>query len=177
MPVLTVNLQEALISLYKFLCIFNAKCVLAAHNYSFDYPRLIKAIDKTFMDKYFSSIVFGFVDTIPAIKKITGLNKRGQNKLEFLAQNLKIEGFNAHDALGDVCMLSKIIEILHISDAQLIQSCLKWDCAKEKVELSKKCKSLIKTLDIFKSVISAQIRKKIIASNIDSNMIIEACKS
>ena len=43
-PVITINLQEALISLYQFLFAFQKKCVLTAHNRAFDYPRLFKSI-------------------------------------------------------------------------------------------------------------------------------------
>ncbi|OXU16396.1 hypothetical protein TSAR_014360 [Trichomalopsis sarcophagae] len=47
----TVPLSEAMIAFYEFLYLFQKKCVLTAHNCNFDYPRLLKAIKTTLMDK------------------------------------------------------------------------------------------------------------------------------
>ena len=66
-----VNLQDALIGLYKFLYRFKSPCVLATHNCSFDYPRLMRAVEKTHFDKHLQSLVYGFSDTLPIIRKIT----------------------------------------------------------------------------------------------------------
>jgi len=89
-PVITVTLLEALIAFYEFLCCLKRKCILCAHNCSFDYTRLIRAIDKVFMKDHYKTIVYGFCDTLPIIKKITGKKSKGSNKLENLAKELNI---------------------------------------------------------------------------------------
>ncbi|KAK0077763.1 hypothetical protein PV326_009843, partial [Microctonus aethiopoides] len=109
--VITVALQEAVVSLYRFLFLFNRKCILTAHNCTFDYTRLMRDIEKTFMDIYFKTIVSGFADTLPLIRAATGLNKAGDNKLENLGKRLGIQGFQAHDALGDVYIRKSRVEI------------------------------------------------------------------
>lgn len=172
----TVNLQEALVSLYQFLCKFKNKCVLTAHNCSFDYPRLVKAIEKTYLDKYFQSIVYGFSDTLPIIRSVTGVKTAGSNTLENLANNLKIQGFQAHDAVGDVAMLEQIVLKLEISETQIIQSSFTWNSAKEKILLSKKISLNLKLYDELKDCTSKETKKKLIAANISVDEIIDKYK-
>lgn len=83
--VCSVILSGALQAFYTFLCELHEKCVLVAHNCNFDRPRLLAAIEKTFLLTHFKTVVHGFADTLPLIKKVTGLTKKGENKLENLA--------------------------------------------------------------------------------------------
>lgn len=76
----TFDLTEALVAFYQFLCSFKQKCVLTAHNCSFDRPRLIKAIKKVSMFAQFQSIINGFSDTLTIIKKFTGNKGKNENK-------------------------------------------------------------------------------------------------
>ena len=172
----TVKLQEALLSLYQCLFLFKRKCVLTAHNCVFDYPRLMKAIEKTHLDKYFQSIVYGFSDTLPLIRSITKVNTAGHNKLENLAKLLNIHGFQAHDAIGDVAMLEQIVLNLNITNMQISQSSFTWNTAKEKILLSQKYTLNIKLYDEFKNCTSVNMRKRFIATDTSVNMIIDAYK-
>ena len=169
-PVITINLQEALISLYQFLFAFQKKCVLTAHNCAFDYPRLFKAIRKTYLDKYFQRLVYGFSDTLPLIRSISEVKTAGYNKLENIAQRLKIQGFQAHNAIDDVAVLNKIIVALKMwnnqIEKQIIESSLIWYAAEEKILLSDKCNSSMKLYDELKSCTSVQMRKRMIACDI-----------
>ena len=65
----TVPLSDAIIAFYEFLYLFQKKCVLTAHNCNFDCPRLLNAVKITFMEKYYQSVILGFADTLPLIKK------------------------------------------------------------------------------------------------------------
>lgn len=64
----TVSLLDAMISFYQFLYRFGRKCILTAHNCNFDYPRIMAAAKKVYMEHHFQSVVLGFADTLPLIK-------------------------------------------------------------------------------------------------------------
>lgn len=174
--VITVALQEAVVSLYRFSFLFNRKCILTAHNCTFDYTRLMRDIEKTFMDIYFKTIFSGFADTLPLIRAATGLNKAGDNKLENLGKRLGIQGFQAHDALGDVSILEKVVSKLGINEDLIIQSSLKWDDIKQKSLSSHKCQSLRKSYKVLSKCVSVKMRKRMIASDISYKMIIDIYK-
>lgn len=143
--VIAVSLQEAILCLYRFIFMFKRKCIFAAHNCIFDYPRLMRGIIETFMDKYYETIVVGFADTLPHIRVATRSKQFGDNKLQNLAKRLEILGFQAHDALGDVSILERVLVKLNISQQQLIKSSLNWNDAKEKVLFADKCNLLLKS--------------------------------
>ncbi|KAK0177085.1 hypothetical protein PV328_001164 [Microctonus aethiopoides] len=72
------------------------------------------------------------------VKVATRSTKFGDNKLENLAKRFEIRGFQAHDALGHVSVLKRVLVKLNISQEQLIKSSLNWNDAKEKVLLADK---------------------------------------
>ncbi|KAK0075894.1 hypothetical protein PV325_006191, partial [Microctonus aethiopoides] len=77
------------------------------------------------------------------IRVATRSTKFGDNKLENLAKRFEIRGFQAHDALGHVSVLKRVLVKLNISQEQLIKSSLNWNDAKEKVLLADKCNLLL----------------------------------
>jgi len=70
------------------------------------------------MKDHYKTIIYGFCDTLPIIKKITGKKSKGSNKLENLTKELNISYDKAHDALHDVIMLEQVIKKLQISDVE-----------------------------------------------------------
>lgn len=125
--VLTITLCVALIGLYEFLCIFNRKCILVAHNCSFDYRRLMGAMQKVFMQKQFHAIIYGYANSRPIIKMKTNKKKKSHNKLENFAREFNINCNKAHDALYDVVMLDLALNKSNITDIDLISSSISWD--------------------------------------------------
>ena len=89
---------------------------------------------------------------------------------------MKIKDFKAHDALGDVVILNEVIAKYKVTDKEIITSAIKWQTAKEKLSVSKKCISDMKLYKELKSCTSVQMRKKIIASDITVAMVIGAYK-
>ena len=87
--VTVVSLSEALLKLYQFLCSLKRKCILTAHNCSFDFPRLMNAIKKTFMREHFHAIIHGYYDTLPVIKMKTGKRVKVTINWRILLKNLK----------------------------------------------------------------------------------------
>ena len=69
--VITLSRLEAIVALYQFLTSFGRKCILTAHNCSFDYPRLINVIETVFMIDHFQIVVEGFCDSLPIIRNVT----------------------------------------------------------------------------------------------------------
>ena len=89
---------------------------------------------------------------------------------------MKIKDFKAHDALGDVVILNEVIAKYKVTDKEIITSAIKWQTAKEKLSVSKKCVSDMKLYKELKSCTSVQMRKKMIASDITVAMVIDAYK-
>ncbi|XP_058801603.1 uncharacterized protein LOC131670209 [Phymastichus coffea] len=174
--VVAVTLPEALIGLYQFLFAFKKKCVLTAHNCAFDCPRLIKGVDKTFLTKYFQSIVFGFSDTLPIVRGMSNIKGAGHNKLQNIAARLKIEGYAAHDALDDIAILNEILTKLKITNDEMKNHAIQWSAEKDKIALTDKCQSNMKLYDELKTCTSVQMRKKMIACDISVDMIIDNYK-
>ena len=108
------------------------------------------------------------------------VKKAGYNKLENIAQRLKIQGFQAHNAIDDVAVLNKIIVALKMSnnqiEKQIIELSLKWNAVEEKILLSDKCNSIMKLYDELKGCTSVQMRKRMIACDITVNMVIDTYK-
>lgn len=171
-PVPVVSLFEALLGFYEFLSIFKKKCILTAHNCSFDRPRFMAAVEKVFLTEHFKNIVYGFCDTLPIIRKVTGKKGKGCNKLKNLAQEFEINCDKAHDALFDVIMLSHIIKKLEIKNVHLKNCILTWSAANEKINLSKTISSSLPNLNKLKDCLSLEMRKKMIAANITYDMVV-----
>lgn len=172
----TLPLSEAMLHFFQFLCTFEKKCILTAHNCSFDYPRLMNAIEKVFMKKHFQSIIYGFCDTLPIIRKCTGKKGKGQNKLQILAENFGINCDKAHDAIEDVIILEKVLIKLNISTIQLRESTISWIDATNKIMFAQNLPKALKSLNALNDCTSISIRKKLIGSNITYDMIVSAYK-
>lgn len=69
--VITLSLRDAMFAFYTFLCSLKNKCILTAHNCSFDSKRLIRVTKLVSMEEYFKSIIVGFADTLPLFRKVS----------------------------------------------------------------------------------------------------------
>ena len=76
--------------------------MLTAYNCNFDCPRLLNTVKITFTEKYYQSVILGFADTLPLIKKCNQNKGKGENKLETVANNMNIDTSQAHNDLDDV---------------------------------------------------------------------------
>lgn len=172
--VIAVSLYESILGFFEFLCRFRKKCILIAHNCVFDYPRLMKAIEKVFMKEHFRAIIKGFCDTLPIIRKTTGNKGKGTNKLENLAINLQIDSTNAHDAIADVKMLEQVLIKLNISNDKLKEHYFTWSDAENKIIFAQNLPSALQNLNALKDCTSAGMRKKMVCANITYEMIVDA---
>ncbi|KAK0083942.1 hypothetical protein PV326_006467 [Microctonus aethiopoides] len=174
--VISVTLQNALLQFYNFLGELKKKCVLVAHNCTFDRPRLVQAIQKSLLTQYFRAVIFGFSDSLPIIKNVTKLTGKGENKLEKLAETLKISTSNAHNAANDVAMLEQVIMKLGISNESFFNSTLTWDDAIKRQKFDEELPKALKKLDALKTCTSFATRKKIVAADISYDLILEVYK-
>ena len=170
----TVSLIEAMIAFYEFLYSLKKKCVLTAHNVNFDYPRLLQATKTTFMEKHYRSIILGFADTLPLIKKCTKKKGKGQNKLETVAQSMNIDTSQAHNALDDVLILDKVLENFNITHENIIKHVVTIDEIDRREKFAKELPSALQQLNALNECRSLATRKKIVAARISFNMIVEA---
>ena len=158
--VCSLMLSEVLKKFYNYLSSLGKKCVLVAHNCNFDRPRLLGAIQKMFLLNHFQTIVYGFADTLPLIKKATGLTKKEDNKLENLATTYAIPTINAYNAINDVIMLEQVMIKLGISSKTVLESTLKWEKAIQHNKHMLELPNALKKLEALNTCTSLAMRKK-----------------
>ena len=172
--VVTVSLSEAMRAFYQFLCIFGRKCILTAHNCKFDQSRLMRSIEQLFMMEQFESIIEGFSDTLPIIRKCTGRKGKGSNKLGSIADDLQISTDQAHNAIYDVEMLDQVLCKLNITSQQLIECAISWSKIQENKIFLEKLPNALKELNSLNECTTLSTRKKIIVAGITFDMILNA---
>lgn len=158
--VLTISLTDAMQALCQFLFQFNNKCILTVHNCKFDYPRLMRAIKNVGLNKHFKSIIEGFSDTLSIIVKSTGNKGKGKNKLEVLANDLKIKTEGVHNAIIDVILLEQVLDKLNIPNEKIIEFTIQWNEIEKKESFGNKLISALKELSPLNQCASYAMRKK-----------------
>ncbi|XP_048514968.1 uncharacterized protein LOC125501888 [Athalia rosae] len=118
----SVPIRLALVNLLEWLKSIGKKGYLAAHNLSFDGPRLIRMISKYSLIDDYSQVLCGFIDTLEVVRKTTNKRGKGGCSIGELSNLLKINSAGAHNAIYDCDILSKIIYKLNITSAILIGS-------------------------------------------------------
>ncbi|XP_015118536.1 uncharacterized protein LOC107042147 [Diachasma alloeum] len=98
------------------------KSILIAHNLGFDGPRLYDSIKKYNLEDKFSTVVHGFLDTLPLIRSITGKKGKGECSPGGLAKCLNVVGIGDHNAIIDCKILSRILYALKISNTMLLNN-------------------------------------------------------
>ena len=106
-PVDTVSISEALSKFMNFLKNLGNVVLIAHNGRVFDFRVLSYAICKVGMVSEFSNHVLAFVDSLSLLR--SKVPKLSSYKQEFLAGYFCQESYNAHDAVDDVKMLSKIL--------------------------------------------------------------------
>ncbi|KAL5012907.1 hypothetical protein ScPMuIL_011458 [Solemya velum] len=113
-PVPTLPLQGAM---QQFLAWLDdrAPVILIGHNFrAFDFPRIIRVVDRVKMNVAFKERVVGAVDTLPLFKEV--FPGRDTYKQEALVHAVLKENYEAHNALADVSCLQKLYTMSDISD-------------------------------------------------------------
>lgn len=174
--VIAMPLLEAMHAFYQFLHSFKRKCILTAHNCKFYSTRLIITTKKVFMVEHFKSVIEGFCDTLPITRKCTGKKALGDNKLEMLAKNFKINNDEAHNAICDVQMLEQVLNKLNVSKATLLASSVTWSHIEENENFSKNLPNALKALVTLNQCTSLATRKKMITAKISYDLLLNAYK-
>lgn len=157
----SVPMRLALVNLLEWLKSIGKKCYLAAHNLSFDGPRLFRMISKYSLLDDYSEIVCGFIDTLEVIRKTTNKRGRGACSISGLSNTLKISSVGAHNAIYDCDILSKILYKLDITGAILIKTAHSFQ---DKIRYWKNeavASKNLSTLLPLQSTVGAAIRKKL----------------
>lgn len=116
--VYTIAEKVAFLELIDYLKLFNKKCILVAHNCSFDQRHLINKIEKLSLIEEFSEYVEGFSDSLSLFRKKLQDRPKDSFKLTTLASDLLcISPDNAHDANYDVFLLETLaLKYLDVTD-------------------------------------------------------------
>lgn len=173
----SVPISTALHKFYTFLHSLGKKCILTAHNGKFDYSRLCRSIRKYHLLNHFSTVVSGFIDTLPVIQKATGLKGKGCNSIEGLANKFQLDLSNAHDATKDISLLEQILTKLDIHESILLEAECDWEKSLSKIELSDISSSQLLDLSALEECTSKETRKKIKLAKINFNMIFDSYAS
>jgi len=108
---LTLSMVDALQAFYAFLCKVgqNKKCILIAHNASFDISFFLRECIKYSLIDCFKSIVYGFCDSLQLFRqKFPDRKGKGMCTLSKLAEDLlenHTKNENYHEAVFDVSIL------------------------------------------------------------------------
>lgn len=134
-PVHSYLIKEALQLFLAWLSDIG-NCVLIAHNAKFDAPRIMYHLQACKLTTAFVAIVHGFCDSLPLFKEIyPGMENYKQ---ETLVSNILKESYEAHNALGDVQSLQKLLIKSNVKDDVLLSHgySSKWLVDKERNEKS-----------------------------------------
>ncbi|XP_043287501.1 uncharacterized protein [Venturia canescens] len=123
----TVSLQTALSNFLRYLSGFQRQgpIILLAHNGTrFDFPIILRNMEKLNLMSEYRAVVAGFVDTLDVFKKV--LPKRESYSQENLATALlNPDGHyhnRAHNAISDVLTLNQLVNTLNDKATILLQA-------------------------------------------------------
>lgn len=176
----TCSPRNGLMKFMYFLRSLDKPCILIAHNgLRFDAPRIIKLAESLQLLKEFKVFVKGFCDSVLVFKSL--LPNRCKAKASFKQGDLvselleKEDNLDAHNALGDVLMLQKLIIKLGVSSDSIIQKTQSIHYilnAKTRNSKLDSCKQSLSNLSI-----SNFMKRKIANAAIDLSILKEAFKT
>lgn len=155
----SIPLHDALLAFHQYLHTYCNPCILVAHNASFDASHLLLAIKNCLMLNDFN-FVAGYTDSLAILRrKIPDRKGEGMFELSVLAKDLLniYSNDNFHEAMYDVIIFKKIVDLMLTIDDLLINS----QCFFEPL--------LYNNLDSLKSVISTMMIKRLSKKGISFN--------
>ncbi|XP_063991230.1 uncharacterized protein LOC135169826 isoform X2 [Diachasmimorpha longicaudata] len=165
-----VSIRCALTELLSYLQKFNKKCILVAHNLSFDGPRLLRSIEKASLLNEFHSVVAGLACSLKAYKHKMNIQKRkeGNLKLENLARaHVKhVDTKSIHNASYDVYLLRRFVcNVFSLED--IVSELIPMTDAVTKYQRNNHVRNIIETLSVFpETIIPKTLKKKMGEANI-----------
>lgn len=119
-PVSSLPLQGAMQNFLGWLD-DRAPVILIGHNFkTFDFPRILRAVDLVKLKTPFQERVVGGVDTLPIFRAIYPEQK--SFKQEELVSAILHENYEAHNAIADVKSLQKLFNASVIDDALFLRN-------------------------------------------------------
>lgn len=128
------------------------------------------------MEKYYQSLILGFADTLPLIKKCNKNKGKGANKLETLANNMDIDTSQAHNALDDVVIFDKVLEHLNVTNDSIINHVVTLVEIEKKELFAKELPGALQELSALNECTSLTMRKRMVAAGISYTKILETYK-
>ena len=168
----------AILNFIQFLKSIGNNLILVAHNgLRYDLPILLRVICSYDLLTTFKDTVSGFADTLQIFKDM--LPERKKEKLKFNQEDLVadlLEDYvfeDAHNALGDVKALSKLVEKVKVTTSCFVQKSISVNSFLRSAQMSKETKDIIKAMDCMETV-SKGMRKKIAEAGISMKHLKEA---
>lgn len=160
-PVDAMDIRAAVVGLLKWIRAFPHAVLISHNGRRFDFPVLLKTvmnIDKT--GEFFDSVC-GFIDSLSIFRKI--YPGRKSYKQEELVHSLLNSTYDAHNAVGDVQALGKLIKNTSLSPQEILQHSFT-PCAVQKALLFREEKA--KNLPTLNPLISKGVLKMCTAENV-----------
>lgn len=158
----------------ELLTNLDKKCILIAHNCSFDSTRLIYAIEQEDLLKEFENVIFGFSDLLKLFKKI--LPKRKSYKLtNLITELLSVSCTGAHDASFDVAILKKLSKV-YLTNDDIIKSNNTYNYVLQNFERNIIAMKLLPFFTPLKNVMSLALQKKVAGHGISCDLIVDTFK-
>ncbi|KAK0156958.1 hypothetical protein PV327_011495, partial [Microctonus hyperodae] len=119
------------------------------------------------------NIIYGFCDTLPLIRNVTGKTEKNANTLVTLANRFGMDVIKAHNAVEDCKFLAKILIKLGISNDCMINTSKSMDNVLSQMQKKNEIKVKIKNLqlDELETCTTANMRAKMAAADISYVMI------
>lgn len=172
----TLPRKTVFVKILKYLHSLNKKCILVAHNCSFDSLRLVLAIQELSLLEQYQKYVKGFSDSLALFRRKFPNRKNGYKLTTLATELLDLSCVGAHDAKFDVMLLENLCTKL-IDMNEIITTKTSIESIVEKLESNQKAKELLPSFEPMKSVISAAIQKRLASYGICYETIVQTFKT
>lgn len=164
--VATLPKKQVFIKLLEFLQKLNKKCLLVAHNCSFDSSRLILTVKNLNLLEGYEQVIDGFSDSLSLFRKKYPKRESGYKLTTLATELLSLSVDGAHDASFDVNLLEKLsTTFLDINDVvKNKKSVADVICSLDNSENTQKLLPSFKPMD---GIISTAMQKRLCSSGID----------
>jgi len=155
-------------------------CIISNYYFSFDTVKIKSLAVQLGLYEKFSTTVYGYTDTLKVIRK--KIPKLKGEKISYSEENLVKRYLpnentdNLHDAIQDIIVLKKLVEILGISDIDIKNDCV----SLQKIESNKRKKMVLEnnknSLNFLRDSIKPRMITKMAKEGINKQILIDAYK-
>lgn len=172
----TISKQAASKKVLEFLKIFQKKCILVAHNCTFDSMRFLKLIKQSSMQEEYEEWVYAFCDTLKMFREKFPKRASGYKLTTLATELLNLDCDRAHDAQVDVSLLEKLC-LAHFSSIELTNASKTIYDVMSQIENSENIKLLLPSFKPMDGILSSQMKSRLASYDITYDKIVNTFKT